>query len=261
MTPDSGSPFSRRRFAAFAIGFALFTIYGSLVPFEHVPRTWDNAVSAFQGVFQKRLWPESRSDFAANFLLGLPLGVCLIGALRFGRNGMVGTILAAIVLLPLCAAFATAVEFAQLWFPARTCAGSDVVAQTLGSAAGMAGWLVAGPGLTRFLGRVWDAPSLGGRAGRAFFVYFLGLVAIQTLPWDITASPADWYRKIRDHVTYVPFAEVTDASVPAEVRAKKPRDWAELAVYLPRPGYSWPACPARFAGRRALPWWPSRDWP
>ena len=42
-------------------------------------------------------------------------------------------------LLPLCSAFAAAVEFSQLWFPKRTCAGSDVIAQTLGSATGMLG--------------------------------------------------------------------------------------------------------------------------
>jgi VanZ family protein len=230
VTPVPGTPLSRRRFAAFAAGFALFTIYGSLVPFEFVPRTWDNAVAAFAGVFQKRLWPESRSDFAANFLLGLPLGLCLIGALRFGRKGVAGSFLAAAALVPINAVFATAIEFSQLWFPARTCAGSDVLAQILGSSTGMALWVVAGPALTGFASRIWDAPNRGGRAGRALFVYGLGLVAIQTLPWDITASPVDWYRKVRDHATVVPFAEVTDRTVPPEIRAKKPRDWAELTV-------------------------------
>ena len=223
-------PVSAKCYAALSVGFTLFTIYGSLVPFEYVPRTWDNAVAAWGWVWEHRIYPESRSDFAANFLLGVPLGFCLLGALRLDRKGPFGSLLAVLIALPFCIGLATAVEFSQLWFPKRTCAGSDVIAQSLGSASGMLVWLLAGQWITNFVRRIWDLPSLGGRVGRALVLYLIALAAVMTLPWDITASPADWYHKALEKITYVPFEEWNRP----ELRVRKLRDWAELlALFAP----------------------------
>lgn len=219
-------------YALFATGFALFTIYGSLIPFEYVPRTWDDALGAWNWVCHNRIYYESRSDFAANALLGFPLGFCLLGALRLDRKGLATTIAVAVLLTPLCIAFAAAVEFSQLWFPKRTCAISDVIAQSLGSIVGMSWWIVCGQWLTNYARQMWESPTYGGRVSRALVAYVILLFIVETLPWDITASPADWYRKVfRGGVTYQPFQEWNDPKInPLE----KMRAWMELvALFSP----------------------------
>jgi VanZ family protein len=111
----------------------------------------------------------------------------------------------ALALLPLCGLFAACVEFSQLFVPVRTCAGSDVVAQTVGSALGMVGWLIGGQWLTE---QVRQATTGGGAAGRFLVAYVLLLGFIQALPLDLTLSPAQAYRKFRDgKVRVIPFGE------------------------------------------------------
>ena len=230
-------------YALFATGFALFTIYGSLIPFEYVPRTWENAVEAWNWVCRNRVVYESRSDFAANALLGFPLGFCLMGALRLDRKGVLRALAVATVLLPVCIAFSLGIEFTQLWFPKRTCAISDVIAQSLGSASGMTLWILFGQQLTNFARQMWDSPTYGGRAGRVLLVYTLLLFAVETLPWDISASPADWYRKIKNGgVTFVPYQEWNNTSLQEE----KLRAWMELVALFAPVGLLAAALPGPF---------------
>ena len=51
-------------------------------------------------------------------------------------------------MLPFCFAFAALVEFGQLYFPGRTCAGSDVWAQGLGATVGILAWVFYGQWVT-----------------------------------------------------------------------------------------------------------------
>ncbi|MFO0936663.1 MAG: VanZ family protein [Gemmataceae bacterium] len=223
-------PFPAIWFWGLSAGLTLFTIYGSLVPFEYVPRPWSDACHSWAWVWGHRLVPESRSDFLANYQLGLPLGFCLLGALRLDRKGIGGTILAIALTLPFCVGLATAVEFTQLWFPKRTCAASDVIAQSLGSTSGMVIWIAVGQRMTDFARKIWLSPNVGGRIGRALVLYLICLAAVMTLPWDISASPADWVRKARQEITYRPFQEWQRE----EQRSKKLRDWAEqIALFAP----------------------------
>src|SRR5205085_1933237 len=94
-------------------------------------------------------------------------------------------------LLPLCTLLAMAVEFAQLYVPERTCAGSDVLMQTAGAAAGMIGWVLLGGWFTGHARRVWAGPRLGGAAGRLLVVYLALLVFVLALPLDLNPSPRD----------------------------------------------------------------------
>ena len=119
-----------------------------------------------------------------------------------------------LLLLPACAVFSAAVEFAQLYVPVRTCSGSDVLAQTVGAALGMSGWLLGGQRLTE---EVRKATSGTGAAGRFLIGYVLLLGFIQALPLDLTLSPANVYHKFRDgKVRLVPFGEYQD-----DVRPKR----------------------------------------
>jgi VanZ family protein len=198
------APPACRTFALLAAGAAAFTVYGSLVPFAFTDRSWGAAVEAFPGAVRDRLVPDSRSDALANLLLGVPLGFALLGAVRADRPGRGKDVAVGLLLLPGCLLFAAAVEFAQLFTPERTCAGSDVVLQTLGAALGMAAWVVAGRRLTKEARQV----ARGGAAVRLLAVYLAVLAFVQLLPMDLTLSPADVYRKFRDgRVRPVPFSE------------------------------------------------------
>ena len=197
---------ARRWFAVLVLGSASFTLFGSLVPFEFRSRSLSNAVDAFQAAMTSRIAIESRSDAVANVMLGIPLGFGLLGMLcADGRVSRHRACLYGLALLPACGAFAASVEFAQLYVPVRTCAGSDVLAQTIGSAMGMLIWLVCGQWLTD---EIRKATTGSGAAGRFLVGYVLLLGFIQALPLDLTLSPANAYRKFRDgKVRAIPFGE------------------------------------------------------
>lgn len=199
---------ARRFYALLAAAAAAFVVYGSLVPFHFRPRPLaTDAVPAFRWAMASRAWPESRSDGLANLALGVPLGFALLGACRSGRPGVWPTVLIAVPLLAGCTGLAAAVEFAQLFVSERTCAGSDVIAQTLGAATGMAGWLAFGERATRAGRDAAHHPRVGGRAGRVLAAYLLLVLWVQLHPLDLSASPYGAAHKLRSEAaTLVPFA-------------------------------------------------------
>lgn len=136
-----------------------------------------------------------------------------------------------LLLLPVCVLFTTAVEYAQLYTLTRTCSASDIVAQGLGAAAGMAAWVLIGQ---RFTGRaraVWERSDVNA-VGKLLIAYLLLLAFIQTLPFDVSASPADLYRKLRDGTRFVPFGEFTGLN--DEARWKQIAKLAKLVgLYFP----------------------------
>lgn len=195
----SDRPAPRRgHYALLALGFALFTVYGSLVPLHFRARDPHEALDAFAWVLSNRVAVEARGDALANVLLGMPLGFLTLAALRADRPGRPATWLVAVALLPLCAFFAAAVEFSQLFTPTRTCSATDIVAQTLGSALGLAAWLFAGGWFTRRLRAAWASPRLGGRPGQRVVAYCAAAALLQMMPLDIDTSPGDLYRRLRD---------------------------------------------------------------
>ncbi len=225
VTPNRGT------FAWLAIGVMAFTIYGSFVPFRFHARGFDNAIQAAEWVVEHRSGIQSRSDFVANVILGIPLGFCLLAALRLDKpGGPARDLLAALVLWPWCIVFSAAVEFGQLFFYERTCSGSDVIAQSMGSLVGMLAWLCLGDRLVRRFRRIWQGERIGGTAGRLLVVYVAVLAIVLWLPLDLTLSPAELYHKNFDGVTklvIVPFSEITKPGGPG-LSSKLPT-WLELA--------------------------------
>lgn len=226
-------------YAWLAAGAAVFIVYGSFVPFHYQFRPFDAALDKWRWVVENRAWPSSRSDWAANVLLGFPLAFCLSGARRCDRPGVGGGLRAGLFVWPLCLALACSVEFGQLYFPGRTSSLSDVLAQGLGAGCGVFAWVLFGQRVTDYVRGAWDGPRVGGTAGRLLFLYLLALAFVQALPLDVTTSPGDWYRKWKDGgVVIEPFADAAPG---------KWVTWLELAgLYLPagllaagRVGRSW----------------------
>ena len=191
-----------RAYTLLAAAVAAFVVYGSLVPFHFHARPQGDALPAFRWCMEQRLLPQSRSDGLANFALGVPLGFALLGACPGRRLVLAAPLLAG------CVGLAAAVEFAQLYVPERTCAGSDVLAQGIGAAVGMGLWFALGGWVTRFATAAANHPKAGGRAGRLLAAYLLVVAGVQLLPLDLSPSPVDVYRKLRDgKATLVPFGE------------------------------------------------------
>jgi VanZ family protein len=238
---------ARRYLALLALGSVAFTLVGSLVPFQFQSRSWADASAAFVRAMTERLRIESKSDAIANVMLGIPLGFALLGLVCADRRvarwraAFVG-----LMLLPGCAAFSAAVEFAQLYTLDRTCAGSDVLAQTVGAACGMVLWIGCGQWLT---GQVRQAVSGQGTAVRFLIVYVLLLGFIEALPLDLSASPADAYRKLR-RANPIPFHEF--AALTGDAVSTRIATLLQLAgLYLPV-GLLLAQLPGQFRAREAF---------
>ena len=242
------SRFGRREYLLLAMGTIAFTIYGSYVPFQYRYRPWGEVTSSFAWAMQNRTAFESRSDGFANWMLGVPLGFCSLGAIRAWRTNGLATALIGGCLVPLCALFAAAVEFGQLYFPTRTCSGTDVIAQSFGALCGVLGWVLFGPWLTGQLGRFFRDGSNGTRSLRFLAGYAIFVAFVQWLPLDFTISPHDIYRWLRRgylKVSYFPFEELrSPAWRNGSTVWDKVQSWLELAMLffplgllLSRPGW------------------------
>lgn len=239
---------ARRALALLVLGTAAFTVYGSLVPFAFRDREFGEAANSFLWAMTRRAVPQSRSDAVANVLLGVPLGFALLGLCRLGKASRIGDVLTGATLLPGCLLFAAGVEFAQLFALSRTCSGSDVICQALGAVVGMTGWVVAGRWLVRQGVEVW----YGSDAAARVLVGYLALLAfIQLLPMDLSASPKDLYKKVRDRVVLVPFSELAGAEGD-QLWDRAARLIQVFGLYLPvgllvggLPGWSWRAVNVR----------------
>jgi VanZ family protein len=140
---------ARRLPAVLLLLYLLFLAYGSFFPF-HFRHDPDAFARFLAHPIPRRL---SLPDVAANVLLGVPFGVLMVWV-RWAGASLLGGLARVAVLDALLAA---AVEAGQLYVPGRLSSAADVVAQTVGSAAGFlaARALLAGardalaPGLVR----------------------------------------------------------------------------------------------------------------
>lgn len=222
-------------FAVATAGVMLFIAYGSFVPFEYQPREWGDATVAFQAAMGRWAEPPSRSDFAANVALGVPLGFCLLGAVRVDRRGWWLTAAVGVVVVLAGALFAAVVEFGQLYFPGRVCSGSDVLAQGVGAAVGVLGWLIAGGWLTGKVRRAFDADAVRRSTAPLLIGYAVLLLVAETLPLDLTASPKALAERLKTATTWVPLGELFDRPDGTPDRDLKTAvNWCEVfALYLP----------------------------
>jgi VanZ family protein len=208
---------SGRQHALLAAGCVLFALYASLVPldFRHLPL--DEALARFRAICSQPVRIESKSDALANFLMGFPLGYLLTGALCVDRGRLWR--LGAVAVPPLCVAVAAGLEFSQLYCPTRVSSLNDIVAQGTGAAAGVVLWLAAGQRVTDLARGAWERVDDGRRALRWLPAYLFLLVLVQTLPFDVTLSPAVLYHKFREgRVSLLPALGSRD---PWEVAARQ----------------------------------------
>jgi len=118
------------------LAYVAFVVYGALLPFNFQPRPFEQAWLAFSAIPFLQLGVGSRADWIANGVLFVPLATL--------------TAHLALLMLPRCpralalmgaALFATVlsvgIEFAQVYFPGRTVSLNDILAQGVGTVAGL----------------------------------------------------------------------------------------------------------------------------
>ena len=199
-------PLSRRMYALLALGFFAFIVYGSLVPFHYHAQDWSEILVRWDEVRTKPIGIYSFSDWITNVILFMPAGFLAMAVVCVDRPRGLG-IVAAPAVLVLCMAFSASVEFTQLFFPPRVSSFSDVAANTLGTSAGIMGWLAIGQPLTGWLRRSWTLLAERGISAQLLPGYLAFLFFVHAIPLDLTIRPSDLYHKYKEgRVRLIPFS-------------------------------------------------------
>ena len=165
--------------------YALFVVYGSLVPLNFVDRPLNETLRAFQNIPFLVLGVDSRADWIANGVLYVPLGflaACFLrGRLPQWPRAFLFAAAGAVLM-----GLAVAVEFAQLYFPPRTVSQNDILAECVGVVIGLT---LAARHATWFDDLL---ESLLGNPQRlktiALDTYALAYVAFALFPYDVLLS-------------------------------------------------------------------------
>jgi VanZ family protein len=166
-----------------AVLTAAFAAYISLVPFNFTRPAGTTLGEAFRQSLATDV--VSRSNFAGNILLFIPIGffgagAILAGTKRRGRRviGAVGLVASSIVL-------SLAIEFLQVLVPGRTPSLADVTAQTAGTLAGLTTWVVVSRDILRWAGRR-ESERGHGALRLGLVVFAVARAVAMLLPLDVT---------------------------------------------------------------------------
>ena len=178
-----------------AVWFAylLALAYGSLVPLDLVPIAPQLAWDRFAHLPMLAFTADTRIDWMANCVLGVPTGflttVVLTGALpRLPRA------FALVLASAFATFFAAGQEFAQLFFPARAASLNDIVAQGVG---GLLGSLLATTVSSWFRSFVHALSVTPARPPvRLLEAYLIAYLGLSLFPYDVVLSTAELKQKI-----------------------------------------------------------------
>src|SRR5205823_943810 len=139
-------------------------------------------------------------DLVSNILLFLPLGFTLAAAFDCRCTGgeTRERVRGAAFALGGASALSAGIEFCQVFFASRTLAGSDIVAETFGAAAGIAAWSLAGRELTLRVEAILSRREPPDRRIRWLAVYVIAFCVFQIYPFDVTISPGELSHKYHE---------------------------------------------------------------
>lgn len=210
-----GAPHANPPAQASAIGllrwllaaYALFVVYGSLVPLNFHPLPLAEAWQHFVDAPFLLLGIGSRADWVANLLLFVPLAF-LARAVLPAPAGPLGALLLPLGLWGGCTLLAAAIEFTQVFFPGRTVSLNDPLAESLGAAIGLGVHRGAGRALLAWLEGWWTAETGRPLVSRLLHGYLVALLVMAMMPLDLTISPVEMYHKAREgRVVLMPFSD------------------------------------------------------
>ena len=199
-------PPRRGHFAALAVAWTIFAIYGSLVPLKYHHVAMADAIRQFRNLPPLWVGMGTRADWVANILLFIPLTCFWMGALVCDRRRL-ARLAATVAVVPVASAAAVALEFTQIWFAGRTVSRNDIVAEAAGSVIGVVLWLGLGQHAVAWLRRFARDRTPRSRVTWLLEAYCLGLFIYSVIPLDLTISLTELYHKyLNGQVLLVPFA-------------------------------------------------------
>ena len=172
-------------------------VYGSLIPFHIRPVVFSDALILFRQIPLLNLEAGSRADWVANILLYTPLGFLLSGAVFSKSTSVLKNSLLSGAVFFSCLLVALLVEFFQIFFSPRTVSLNDLIAETIGSLAGVFLWQACGQKLLK----TWQVltcksrPESGLTAMFVFYVIFL--ISIALFPFDFLISIQEIHKKFQ----------------------------------------------------------------
>jgi len=175
------------------LAYLLFIIYGSLLPFEYASHPLGFAWEKFQQTKMLGLAVQSRADWIANGILYIPAGF-LVTEWLTGRASKALRVPAMCLAFLICASLATAIEFAQIFFPQRTVSQNDILAECIGSLAG----IILAPRLGKWVRRLFAYRPETAEAGTTLLLtaYLAAYIAYSLFPYDLVLSTTEFADKL-----------------------------------------------------------------
>jgi VanZ family protein len=242
----AGAASPGRLYLFFAVVYGAFVVYGSLVPLEYAGKPFDAALEQFLKTPYLLLHIQNRADLVANLLLYIPLTFFAMGAWTRENSRPGRWFMAACVTSGACV-LAVAVEFVQIYFPPRTVSLNDILAECIGSGAGVAAWYLSGGRVTDWCRRLWRLRDRRRLAIHILTGYAVAFVLYEFYPYDVTISAAELAAEVRKMVV-VPLADLGRMSflaVGAKAALMMPIGYLVAAV---KPRLRSPVCVASLVG-------------
>lgn len=175
------------------LAYLLVIIYGSLLPFEYASIPLNFAWDKFQQTKMLELGVQSRADWIANGILYIPAGF-LVTEWLTGRAPKALPVPAMCLAFLFCASLATAIEFAQIFFPPRTVSQNDILAECIGSLAG----ITLAPSLGNWVRRLLAYRHETAEAGTTLLLtaYLATYIAYSLFPYDLVLSTTEFSDKL-----------------------------------------------------------------
>lgn len=183
-------PFSLGQLLALWLAVGLAITYGSLIPFEYSPQPFAAALERFRAIPWLDIGALNRADWIANVLIYIPfayLGMAW-AAPALGRAG------GALLIVLATALLAGGIEFTQLYFAPRTVSLNDLLAEALGTLAGIVIWLAAHGQLQRLVGAARQTGA--GALPALLWLYLLLYVLGALFPFDLLISSSELRYKL-----------------------------------------------------------------
>lgn len=200
-------------YGAGAFLFVAFAVWGSLFPFDVRPLSAHEALSIFWSAWQTGPASWSRSDFASNVILFIPIGLFVCATVDTSWPRHRG--LSVLTVLALAFLLSSVLELAQALVPWRTSSIVDVLAETLGASAGLLIWRLAGRPIDANLAAARRVVRRASYVDRTLLAYCALFGLAWLLPFDFTLRPNEIADKFQHKRLLLPFTPSPDAISPA----------------------------------------------
>ena len=194
----------RGKLSLIALFYTAFIIYGSLVPLDYVPITFELAWQKFSNIQFLKLSIHSRADWVANGLLLIPFSFFWLGVFwvdNYKKNNFLSSLFVIIIVFTL----STSIEFIQIFFPTRTVSQNDIIAGSIGGVTGVITWTYLNQPFKNWFTNFLYLQS-SSRWRIYLDLYIFAMFAYSVIPLDLTLSPVELFHKWEaGRLIFIPF--------------------------------------------------------